>query len=107
MTMKDITQEALPVAVYCTIKKKCVMIFASSEKCDRYVFDKRMYTTSRTRYLSYAKGKTAKNAFKSLLAFRLANTQQKEILGDLDLVILDDEFLRYDVKVNSQMRTTR
>lgn len=72
--------------------------------CDRYVFNTTVYKTSRTRYLTSANGKTAKNAFNKMLAFRIANTQQKELLGNDDMLVLDKEFVRENIKVQSQFK---
>lgn len=104
MIMKINLNEPLPVSVYCTIQKKCVLIFSSSKICDKYVFPSLVYTSSRTRYLTTSKGKTDKNVFKTLLAFRYSSQAHKDLLGNEDLVVLDDKFYRDSVKLTSMLR---
>lgn len=91
--------EDKPVAVYCTIQKKCVMVFRTNELSNKYVFNKLQYQNNRTRYLVNAKGKTSKNHFHTSLAFRYATPDQKYFLGkDEDIVIFDARFLRQDMR---------
>lgn len=94
-TIRTILQEeSQAVAVYDTEKKKCVLIFSSNNKTDKYVFDIMQYRTSRTRYLVMAKGKTSNNFFKRSLAFRPASPEQRILVKDCDVYILDDSYLR-------------
>ena len=97
-------QENLPVAVYCTVEKKVVMIFSSNRMCDKYVFNNNIYKSSRTRYLTIAKGKSDKNIFNCMLAFRHANVDQKLLLGGLDLLVLDEKYEREDARLHSLIR---
>lgn len=96
----------LPIAIYCTEQKRCVMIFASMTRTDKYVFAPLKYSPSRSRYLVQNKGKTNKNVFGKMLAFRYANVEQKEILGEDGIVILDEAFVRPEIVRDKDYKIT-
>jgi hypothetical protein len=100
-------KDTLPVAIYDTEKKQCVMLFSTINKADRYVFDKKTYGSHQTRYLVMNKGKTAKNQFNRTLAFRYANAKQREMLGAEVMMILDNAFTRDAAKIETFMKTVK
>lgn len=88
--------DARPVAVYDVLTKTCILIFKSHRACDAYVFNKNINYTG-----NYIKSKTKskKNFFDRTLAFRNANDQQIDLLGDKDVHIINLNFYRDERKM--------
>lgn len=88
------------VAVYFTVEKKNILIFKSISLCIKYLFPHRIRKKTDESKLFYLiqtkccqkKEREELNLFSLPFTYRLANDEQKQIIGNSDYIILDERF---------------
>lgn len=97
MSNSIIPHEPWQVAVYDVELKECVLIFSSMIKCGQYLLTHvahkgSVYQGGYIRTYVMNKGRCHKNIFNRPLAFRKANKEQIEQLGEELFVVLNPDF---------------
>lgn len=91
--------EPEPIAVYDVEHKKLVIVARSPIILGRYCTDTPQFERHVNRYIN-DKMKNRTNRFNRTIAYRLANTQQRELLGASDIVIFSKE---YDIDTKTKI----
>lgn len=87
------------VAVYDVEDKKLVLLFSGKTAAGVYVLNKPKNTASACmETYCRSKGKHSKNYFNRTVTFRIATTQQRELLGNNIMLCFDDRYKRDDLK---------
>jgi len=98
------------VAVYDIKQKKLVLIFKSMHLCAKYLYQapgQTMKFTDLVNRLCRNKKTDDRNVFGIMLAFRVANDEQKATLLDADYLVLDEKFQNLSYKMNADYKEGR
>lgn len=88
-----------PIAVYDVEHKKLVIVAKSPIVLGRYVSDTPQFERHFNKYIS-DKLKHSSNRFNRVVAYRKANTEQRNLLGGNDIIIFSKE---YDINTKTRI----
>ncbi len=81
----------LAITVYDVELKKPVLVFKSSYTCIKYVYKHGKQNKDIINYIN-KKRRSTKNTFNKIITFRYSTLQQKQLLGDQEMIILDQNY---------------
>jgi hypothetical protein len=100
---------ATKIAVYDTQEKKPVLLFRSATLCTHYLFKHLIFTVAnrntyirRILYYSAKKKIDTDNCFAKPLAFRVMKEELAAQLGDLDYLVLDENYYKEEFNKENQ-----
>jgi hypothetical protein len=88
----SVERDVFPVTAYDVEDKKAVFICADIQVCSRYIVEKTC--DGRVTGAYRKKSKMRKNRFGRVITLRAATPEQREFLGEHDIVVLDDRFAK-------------
>jgi len=98
------------MSVYDIEDKKLVLVFKNLSIAYEYLFNKRVSQgrDSSSKLKRWIEDKKRKVLFDRLVCFRWANTEQRKLIGEKEvLVILDERFKRNDLTMNLERKISK